>query len=104
MQVRIRRRPSDPRTGVSADPRPNRGNFPLAYLLMGSPGLLANVPTSRREHAIFVTRDGVECFEVFGLSGFQAARFHRSDPAMDTIVPLSHTPASLAPVPRRTHN
>src|SRR5438445_11030507 len=26
-------------------------NFPLAYLLMGLPGLLANVPTSRREHA-----------------------------------------------------
>jgi hypothetical protein len=30
--------------------RPNRRNFPLAYLLMGLPGLLANVPTSRREH------------------------------------------------------
>src|SRR6266581_7645378 len=25
-------------------------NFPLAYLSVGSPGLLANVPTSRREH------------------------------------------------------
>jgi len=50
---------------------------------MGSPGLLANRPTSRQEHAIFVTRDGVECFDVFGLSGFQAARFHRSDPAME---------------------
>src|SRR5947199_1837932 len=45
--------------------QPNGRNFPLAYLLMGSPGLLANRPTSRREHAILVTRDGVECFEVF---------------------------------------
>src|SRR5881396_3235455 len=30
-------------------------NFPLAYLLMGLPGSLANVPTSRREHAILNT-------------------------------------------------
>jgi len=27
-------------------------NFPLAYPLIGLPGLLANRPTSRREHAI----------------------------------------------------
>src|SRR5437667_12543282 len=32
---------------------------------MALQGLLASRPTSRREHAIFVTRDGVECFEVF---------------------------------------
>src|SRR6266702_1052283 len=33
-------------------------NFPLAYPLMGLPGLLANVPTSRREHAILPHADG----------------------------------------------
>src|SRR2546426_3032887 len=37
------------RTGLAHAGR----NFPLAYLLMGQPGLLADGPTSRREHATF---------------------------------------------------
>ncbi len=115
--------------------QPNGRNFPLTYLLMGSPGLLANRPTSRREHAILVTRDGVECFEVF--RGQRNADHDHGDskmrlkfirdratapvltsdsrdsrllgfidptPRWNTIVPLSHIPASLAPVPRRTPN
>src|SRR2546425_6916355 len=36
---------------VSAASKPNGRNFPLAYLLMGLPGLLTNRATSRREHS-----------------------------------------------------
>src|SRR5207249_1390068 len=35
---------------ASAASKPNHRNFPLAYRLMGLPGLLAYGPTSRREH------------------------------------------------------
>jgi len=41
-----------PGPAASTASKPSDRNFPLAYLLMGLPGSLANVPTSRREHAI----------------------------------------------------
>ncbi len=47
-----RGRPDERGTGDSLRYR----NFPLAYLLMGLPGLLANRPTSRREHPTILGR------------------------------------------------
>src|SRR6266581_788572 len=55
-------------------------NFPPAYLLMGLPGLLANVPTSRREHAILQHADGrVQRLLGAQIKSFRAPTKHRCD-------------------------